>query len=480
MLKRGKQKDNGITLIALVITIIILFILAGVSITTLTGENGILRNALKARENTEIAEEKEAIGIAYTEVLATSKVNKVSAEDLQTKLKNNGYDATVTNDGETSLQVTFISQRTYVIDENGNISQTDTSNYIVATMTLQGEKVETPPLPSNDFSHIEGTVDTGYVIQDNDGNEFVWIPVDKNQKIHVKVTSKENIEHLVLTDPFGDEIISLSDIGTNYDNTEIEPTINGKYVLEYTIKDETYKKEMDVYSLYAIRIWEQDRFTEEIAKKLGYDNLEEYFNNTIGLIAPGMSVENYISLLISSYKQQKDNEDYTNEVNRNGGFYVGRYEASYENGNVASKVSKIANQNHMLENGKLWNAVSQTQALSQAKSMYTDTNFTSSLLTGSAWDRIVGWLYETGNKNMVEVLADSTNWGNYSTDSNKAEIINTGSVETYRANNIYDLAGNLAEWTTEINDTFINCRGGAVISSNLLEIMVISRSRYTK
>ena len=239
MLKRGKQKDNGITLIALVITIIILFILAGVSIATLTGENGILRNALKARENTEIAEEKEAIGIAYTEVLATSKVNKVSAEDLQTKLKNNGYDATVTNDGETSLQVTFISQRTYVIDENGNISQTDTSNYIVATMTLQGEKVETPPLPSNDFSHIEGTVDTGYVIQDNDGNEFVWIPVDKNQKIHVKVTSKENIEHLVLTDPFGDEIISLSDIGTNYDNTEIEPTIKGKYVLEYTIKDET-------------------------------------------------------------------------------------------------------------------------------------------------------------------------------------------------------------------------------------------------
>ena len=45
MKKKGKQTNNGITLIALVITIIVLLILAGVTIATLTGENGILTKA---------------------------------------------------------------------------------------------------------------------------------------------------------------------------------------------------------------------------------------------------------------------------------------------------------------------------------------------------------------------------------------------------------------------------------------------------
>ncbi len=54
-----KEKTKGITLIALVITIIILLILAGVTIATLTGENGILTKAQKAKEQTEIASQEE-------------------------------------------------------------------------------------------------------------------------------------------------------------------------------------------------------------------------------------------------------------------------------------------------------------------------------------------------------------------------------------------------------------------------------------
>ena len=60
-MKRQKQKENkGITLIALVITIIVLLILAGVSIAMLTGENGILSQAAKAKEETEKAQANEA------------------------------------------------------------------------------------------------------------------------------------------------------------------------------------------------------------------------------------------------------------------------------------------------------------------------------------------------------------------------------------------------------------------------------------
>ncbi len=54
-----EEKTNGITLIALVVTIIILLILAGVTISMLTGENGILTKAQKAKEQTEIASQEE-------------------------------------------------------------------------------------------------------------------------------------------------------------------------------------------------------------------------------------------------------------------------------------------------------------------------------------------------------------------------------------------------------------------------------------
>ena len=55
------MKNKGITLIALVITIIVLLILAGVTIATLTGDNGILTKAVTAKENTEKASTKERI-----------------------------------------------------------------------------------------------------------------------------------------------------------------------------------------------------------------------------------------------------------------------------------------------------------------------------------------------------------------------------------------------------------------------------------
>ena len=55
------RKEKGITLIALVITIIVLLILAGVSIATLTGANGLLTRANQAREETEMAQLEEEI-----------------------------------------------------------------------------------------------------------------------------------------------------------------------------------------------------------------------------------------------------------------------------------------------------------------------------------------------------------------------------------------------------------------------------------
>lgn len=82
-----KPKDTAITLISLVITIIVLLILAGVTIMTLSGENGILRNAQEAKQKTEKADEKELIQLAINGAL-TRNYSELNQETLQKELEN--------------------------------------------------------------------------------------------------------------------------------------------------------------------------------------------------------------------------------------------------------------------------------------------------------------------------------------------------------------------------------------------------------
>ena len=122
-----KGREKGITLIALVITIIILLILAAVTIATLTGDNGILSNAVKAKEETEIANEKEQIGIASASSIADNEGGNLTKEDMENNLiDRQGNDATVTDEGQ-NLRVVFNnSKREYLVNkESGNIEISD-------------------------------------------------------------------------------------------------------------------------------------------------------------------------------------------------------------------------------------------------------------------------------------------------------------------------------------------------------------------
>ena len=465
--EKGKNMRNkGITLIALVITIIVLLILAAVSIATLTGENGILTRAQDAKTNTEIAEEKEAIGLAYNGVMAENKGNGVSSGELEIELHNNGRtDAHAT--GENPITVTFDSGRSYTVDSNGNISNPTVSN-IVATMEVVGvEKTEEEVINDipDGFHYVEGThIDSGLVISSvegddlnnsAEGNQFVWVPVDKDQKLKISVKTEENIESIKLKTPYGDEQELEKTDYQEINLTGNENYINGVYKLTVIAGGETKEIELDVYSLYAQRMWELDMLTEEMAQLKGYPDLtafiQDYFRTS--------GIEETKSMIIEAYKtgMWEDTVDYTSQVNENGGFYIGRYEASDEAGKVATKKDK-----------KPWNYISQEQALENTKTetMYPDSDFTSTLLTGAAWDRTLCWLYETGEKSMAKIVGDSTSWGNYSDDNDgNSGIINTGTERTV-ANNIYDLAGNLSEWTTEAYKTTLRVsRGGDYDSS---------------
>ena len=118
-----KEKNNGITLIALVITIIVLLILAGVSIVTLTGENGILTKADKARTDTKNATEKEQIVLAYNAAMGNNDGKGVTLSDFESELKKYDSGITVTDDLENNnFKVTFPNENEYTVESNGKIT----------------------------------------------------------------------------------------------------------------------------------------------------------------------------------------------------------------------------------------------------------------------------------------------------------------------------------------------------------------------
>lgn len=120
-----RNERKGITLIALVVTIIVLLIIAGISVITLTGENGIITRASSAKRLTEEAELKEKIKLAYE----NAKIGKQSGQNedfenvIKTELENYGYTNVEVNDNEDETYTIKVNTKTYDVDENENITK---------------------------------------------------------------------------------------------------------------------------------------------------------------------------------------------------------------------------------------------------------------------------------------------------------------------------------------------------------------------
>ena len=119
-----QKKEKGITLIALVITIIVLLILAGVTIATLTGDNGILTKTNEAKESTEIETEKEIIKLAVLAASEKEGYKDISKEKLQNELEQlSGGETEVYSDNKSYIIYFKETDRVYKVDENININQ---------------------------------------------------------------------------------------------------------------------------------------------------------------------------------------------------------------------------------------------------------------------------------------------------------------------------------------------------------------------
>ena len=328
------NKNKGITLVALVTTIVILLILAGASINLVLGENGLITNAK----------------------LATKKVQ----EDEKSEEK----DIENTSD-EIMKQLTG-------------------SNFINGA-----------PIPDG-FYYVGGIRDKGVVISDsiddkdkyanqadvgNDlvGNQYVWVPVKNASKFY-------NVDNN------GIELLGGTGVKTYKYSVSSYETMNLPGKVGYREPDTVYYYDND-----------------EKAKETGFENFEEMAN----------LVSNEYSEMIESMEKYR-------------GFYIGRYELS-ENGEAK---------------GNPITSVTWYQLYKNCKELNNTENVKSRMIGGIQWDAVCEWLENCGYN-----VQDSESWGNYEDDDEEKRVLQeTGLNEKYKANNIYDFAGNCEEWTQEASN----------------------------
>ena len=160
------------------------------------------------------------------------------------------------------------------------------------------------------------------------------------------------------------------------------------------------------------------------------------------------------------------------QILRYSGFYVGRYESSYDynQNDPRVRVRQVTDQNadpafswdyadSAIYTGRLWNNISSidaTQKASQMAAQYGyDASLKTGLVTGTQWDTYLKWVHS--NDASFTMVNDGRSWGNYSDSIGNAatgnyasgELRGTGTNQYWQANNVFDVAGNLAEWTNE-------------------------------
>ena len=153
---KKKTKDNGITLIALVITIIVLLILAGISISMLLGDNGILQQGINAKTKTESKSELEQVQLSVndTRIKAVSNGNsKINGEELEKSLKKYfGLEVKLTGNGPWEY---YGKSGVYEIEEDGTINQKE--GIVISESLIQLEPGESEVLKAI-LKNIKGTI----------------------------------------------------------------------------------------------------------------------------------------------------------------------------------------------------------------------------------------------------------------------------------------------------------------------------------
>ncbi len=336
------KQEKGITLIALVVTIVVLLILAGVSISLVLNNNGVISKAKDAKNQYAEAKTNEEKQLAETSDWIEETVTNVNK--IEGVVIPEGY-----------YYVGGTKAKGIVISDNANDNELDKGK--------------------------------NNVRRDLDGNQWVWVPVETPSSLYTTV----------------DEGVLLAG------STEVKTTkyTNSEIIREQTrgLPGSTIYREPDILTL------------------------------------SGCDKTNYATVGFSSYAtmteiMKSDYEEMIKSIEKYKGFYIGRYELS-ENGEKTGNTQRDINWYELYKNC--------------TKCAKEGTNVKTRMIWGLQWDATCNWLASSGFS-----MTDSTKWGNYV--SSNVSIKNTGYSESWKANNIYDFAGNCFEWTQEAQQI-----GGRVI-----------------
>ena len=203
----------------------------------------------------------------------------------------------------------------------------------------------------------------------------------------------------------------------------------------------------------------QENFEKEFVRRAGYANGKEQILNYDEADATGNNTDEDI---IETNTTKIEAQEMYASVEKYGGFYIGRYEAGKDaEGNVLVKQAvNVYNEIPWSANGKMQETNGTTGgAIELSRNFDTAngyTNVTSTLIYSVQWDAAMKWMENIENPNttgsLTKYIQDSTGMGWY--ENNSGNVVHqTGvDIDTKRSNcvnNIYDLAGNVWEWTME-------------------------------
>ena len=348
-----------------------MLILAGVTISFVLGEDGIINKAKEAANamNNAVANDQASLNELYNQL--NEVMNGIGG----------GGEIPDPEPPETVEEATDIQKETVQVEDE------------------YGNKVTIP----KGFEVVEEegtTVPEGIVIQDANGNQFVWIPVGRVYK---------------------------DNTGTNYSDIQL-----GRYTF-----DEDDGTPTPVQLAYTEQ--NPENYKQLVTLNDFVYEYQEYATraNPDGIASSGTDGLNAIA---------KNLESFVNSVKINGGYYLGRYEASYGSGDSVANykpLSKVSTAIHFDAStvGSLWNNVTQIEAAKISRNMYNNDSSVgveSDLVNSYAYDTAIVFIQEMGNGN--ENYANKT--------SVNSSIANTGTTGD-EVCNIHDMASNCVELSTE-------------------------------
>ena len=359
-----KTKQTGITLIALVVTIIVLLILAGISIAMLTGQNGILNRASEAKEKTGIAQEDEN-------------------EKLQ------GYEDTInkfTSSNEDKLPVSPEGLKADTAIKNPDSYSEGTPSNAQATADGAGKYFAKP----KSAKYVEGTVDTGVVVNIN-GSEFVWVPVDdvvvdKGRDSELPKTSSEATTKKYTP-------MAVQD-GSNYKGILYEFSDSAGYLM-YRDSTNNYQGE-----------------STDASREPAETNYDTGDYATEGITLNSLTTE--YNAMIESVKKYK-------------GFYVARYEAGLDNetNEIVFKNASNTNNKVTTTNAKNSTTYNWYGLYKKIKTFNAnDDKVVSSMIWGSQYDAMMNWMAKTGNTVGTEDDDTKRNTTTITGGGDKPDVIN--------------------------------------------------------